>query len=146
MNFINHYSSDLIIAYTSIIINVLMTFLFYARAKGFKQWEHTTGLILIILAVPIFTITLINYISDREWWTFILPLPMILFLIIELFFDYIYNLDFRKTKLLLVYLFFYYPGLFGLIGYAFFTDKILGYISLGAYFVNQIAAFYAHKK
>jgi hypothetical protein len=146
MGAINHYSSDLLMSYISIIINVLLIFLFWARNRGNSKLEHSAGLILIILAVPIFTIDLINYISGREWWTYILPLPMVVFLIIELFFDYIYTLDFRKTKLMIVYLIFYYPGLFGLIGYAFLTDKALGYISLGAYFINQMMTFVSHKK
>jgi hypothetical protein len=123
-----------------------MTFLFWARTRGHKQWENISGLVLIVSAIPIFTIALLNYFSGREWWTYILPIPMVLFLIIELFFDYIYGLNFRKSKLLIVYLFFYYTGLAGLIGYTFLVNRIMGYILLAVYFIHQIMAVYAHRK
>lgn len=138
--------TDIIFASISIIINVLMIFMFWARTRRYKQWESTIGMVLIISALPISTIALLNYFSGREWWTYILPVPMVLFLIIELFFDYIYELNFRKSKFLIVYLFFYYTGLAGLLGYTFLVNRIMGYILLAVYFVHQIMAIYAHWK
>ncbi len=146
VNMLTNQTADLIISIIAIIINIFMTLLFLARAAKRTRDEYIIGVILILLAIPISTISLINFISGREWWTYILPLPMVIFLIIELFFDYIYELQFRENRLLIPFLIFYYAGLFGLIGYSFLTSRGMGYAVLILYFIHQLVSLYAHKK
>lgn len=143
---LTNLNTDLAMSVIAILINVLMILLFSARAMKGQKEEYIIGMILILLAIPIFAISLLNFISGREWWTYILPLPMVVFLIIELFFDYINEFNFRKNKLLIPYLIFYYAGLLGMIGYAFLTSKGMGYTVLILYFLHQLVSLYAHKK
>lgn len=143
---LTNQSADFIMSLAAIIINVLMILLFAARALKGKREEYIIGVVLILLAIPIFAIALLNFLSGRDWWTYLLPLPMVAFLIIELFFDYIYELNFRENRLLIPYLIFYYAGLLGMIGYAFLTSKGMGYTVLILYFIHQLVSLYAHKK
>ena len=144
---LNLNTADILMLAIAVLINLLLTILFLCRIKGFQKWEDTLGIVLIILALPVMLIAMINFFAGRTWWTYILPLPIIIFLILELFFDYIYELDFRKTGILIIiYLFFYYTGLLGLIGYVFLTNGQLAPLLLVIYFIHQLAALYAHRK
>ena len=140
------FMNDIIIWAVSLIINFLMILLFLARAKRKEKTEYFLGIIVILCAFPMIFFSLFNFILGREWPAYILLIPIIIFLILEFFFDYIYKLNFRQSRLLWLYLAFYYLGLFGLIGYAFLISRIYGYILLVFYFLNQLATWYAHKK
>jgi len=88
----------------------------------------------------------INCIGNRDWWTFILPLPLGLYAVIELFFDYILKREFRKTALLWPYLLLYYTALNGMIGYTFLVNRIFGFVTLSTYFINLFATWYWHRE
>jgi len=40
----------------------------------------------------------------------------------------------------------YYVSILGMIGYSFVAQKKVGFITLGTYFLSQIAAFYSYFK
>lgn len=142
----NQETIDLTVFLAANIINILLVIIFISRPLKWEKTEYVSGLIMIILGIPLLIFITLNFISGREWWSYILPLFMIAFLIIELFFDYIYKLNFRGTKLLIPYLIFFYLGLFGMIGYAFLTKKIFGFITLTTYFMQLFATWYSFAK
>ncbi len=72
-----------------------------------------------------------------------LPLLLLLFLVIELLFDYILKIDFRSTALLWPYIIVYYLGLMGMVGYSFLIGKPYGFVTLGTYFLNLFATWYS---
>ena len=78
--------------------------------------------------------------------TIVLPLLLILFFVVELMFDYILKLSFRKTKLLWPYLFLYYLALMAMIGYSFSIGKPFGFVTLGTYFLNLLATWRSYSK
>lgn len=63
-------------------------------------------------------------------------MPLILFLVIELMFDYILKLDFRSTALLWAYIIVYYLGLMGMVGCSLLIGKPYGFVTLGTYSLN----------
>lgn len=134
---------DALIISAANVFNLLMVGIFYARTRGASHplsvgfiWS---GLIILVAAAGV-----INLQSGRDWWSYILPLILILFLALELLLDYILRIEFRSTTLLAPYLILYYVAILGMIGYAFLSRKIWGYFTLATYFLSQIAALYSY--
>ena len=146
INRINPLSTDIVIFIVANIVNLLVVGVFLSRTKGLQDLEYYIGLILIIMALPLITAVIFNIIDKRDWWSIVLPLPLILYCFIELLFDYILNLNFRNTALLWPYLTIFYLGLMGMIGYSFLIGKIYGFITLGTYFINLLATWYSYSK
>jgi len=73
-------------------------------------------------------------------------LLLILFLVIELLFDYILKLEFRKTALLWPYLTIFYVAEMAMIGYSFLIKKSYGFITLGTYLLSLLATWYSYAK
>ena len=127
------------------LINLLISAIFIVRQHGKEKAEHHMGLIVVILSIPLFIFALMNYNIGREWWTFILPLPMVLYAIVEFILDYYLKSNFRETWLLGPYLLIFYMALFGMIGYTFLVNPIFGYITLSTYFISLLATWYGHR-
>jgi len=128
------------------LVNLLLVGIFLSRPKGFKRVEYVLGLIVVAMILPVGIVLILNIQGKREWWTIVLPLILLSFLLIELFFDYILRFDFRKTKLLGLYLLVYYLALMAMIGYSFLIGKPYGFITLSIYFLNLFATWYSYSK
>ena len=128
------------------LVNILMIGIFLSRPKGLKRLEYVLGLFLIALALPVGYVAVHNIAGKREWWTFVLPALLVLFLIVELVLDYVLKLEFRKTALLGPYLLLYYLSLMGMIGYSFLVSETFGFITLATYFVNLMATWYSYTR
>jgi hypothetical protein len=87
-----------------------------------------------------------NLTSGRDWWTFVLPLIMIAFLILELLLDYVLQIPFRETRLLWLYLALFYLSAWMMIGYTFLVDKPYGFITLIIYFISLAATAYSYSQ
>jgi len=128
------------------IVNLLVTGVFIARARGFERTEYVLGLAVVAMALPIMTIVVLNILHQRDWRTIVLPLPLILYCLVELLFDYILKLDFRNTGLIWLYIPIFYLGLWGMIGYAFLIGRMYGFITLVTYFISLLATWYGHTR
>ncbi len=141
--YFSEQQKDFTVILVANIFNLIMVGIFYARTQGAFHplifgvvW---TAFILLLAAAGIS-----NLRAGREWWTFVLPLIMIVFLLLELILDYILKIDFRSTGLLAPYLILYYLAILGLIGYGFLIEKKWGFITLLTYFLSQIAALFSY--
>jgi len=137
---------DLVVVVVANLFNLLMTSIFFTRPKGRRRFERAVGLVMVALALPLGAAAILNLLGNREWWLVVLPLPLILHCVVELFLDYILKLDFRKTRLLGPYLLLFYLGQMGLIGYAFVVAPAYGFVTLATYFLCLGATRYAHAK
>ncbi len=136
---------DIAVFITAVLANVLMIGIFAARVKGMEKLEYYLGIIFVILILPAGYAVFQNLTDNREWWTYVLPLVLILFCLVELLFDYVLKLDFRNTALKWPYIVSFYAALFGMIGYSFLIGKTYGYIMLVLYFINLFATWRAHR-
>ncbi len=143
---VNFEIVDWLVFVMAILVNLLLIGIFLARPRGLKKAEYILGLVMICLILPVFLAVLLNALGKREWWTIVLPSLLILFLLIELLFDYILKLDFRSTALLWPYLLVFYVGLMAMIGYSFLIKKSFGFITLGTYFLSLLATWYSYAK
>ncbi len=137
---------DLAVFVIANLVNLLLIGIFLSRPSGLEKLEHILGLIVVALILPVGAVILLNALAKREWWTFVLPSLLILYLLIELLFDYILKLDFRSTALLWPYLLVFYVALMAMIGYSFLIKKSFGFITLGTYFLSLLATWYSYAK
>jgi len=137
---------DLAVFIITNLVNLLLIGIFLSRPSGLEKVEHILGLVMMGLILPVGLAVVLNALGKREWWTIVLPLLLILFLVIELLFDYILKLEFRKTALLWPYLTIFYVGLMAMIGYSFQIGKSYGFITLGTYLLSLLATWYSYAK
>ena len=144
LNHFDNRSIDYAVFLIANLINILMSGLWYCRIKQFEKIEYFIGIAVIAMAIPIGLAIYFNIMEKREWWTVVLLLPIILFNISILIFDYISPINWRANALLWPMITTYYFGLIGLLGYSFSIGLPYGFISLTTYFVNLFFTWYAH--
>lgn len=137
--------ADIIIFISGLVFINSSTLIFYFRIRQNKQAEHYLGLAVVFTAIPILIGLVLNY-NDNEIWKSILPLFTIVFCVLEYILDYILKSDFRKTRMLGIYLLFFYLAMFGLIGFSFLANKTYGYVTLISYFINLLLTWYSYSK
>ena len=142
----NFQSLDFLMFVIANAVNLLMVMIFLARAQGKLQLERTIGIVLTVFILPVSAAIIFNAFNARAWWWVILPLPLVLFLLLEFVLDYLLKLPFRRTGLLVPYLVLYYLALLGLVGYSFAAARVFGFITLGTYFLNLITSWYSLSK
>lgn len=135
---------DVAVVVLANMVNLLMVGVFVSRAADGSRLEYVLGLVLVATAVPLAAAVFVNAAWGREWWAVFFPLPLILFCVLELLLDYVLRVQFRDSALLWPYLGLYYLALLAMVGYAFATAKVFGFVTLATYFVNLWAAWYAH--
>lgn len=128
------------------LVNLLMVAIFLTRARGSPRVEAVLGLVLVGLIFPMGVVLVVNVVGQRPWWCIVFPALLILFFVLELVLDYILKMDFRTTVLLWPYLMLYYAALIGMIGYSFAIGRVCGLVTLGTYFLNLAATWYAHSR
>ena len=136
---------DLVVVAVANLMNMIMVVVFLSRSMMVERLQ-VVGFIWGALILVLAAVVVLNVRAKREWWAIVLPLLLVVFLIVEIVLDYIIQYDFRSTILLGPYLLLYYVSIMGMIGYAFLTEKKLGFITLATYFLNQIATFYSYFK
>lgn len=143
---INFLTIDIVLFVIANLVNLLLVAVFLVRPRGLEKVEYVLGIVVVAMALPVGAAVILNVLGKREWWTFVLPLFLILFLKIELLFDYILKLNFRDTALRWPYIFVYYLGLLAMIGYSFSMGKPYGFVTLSTYFLNLLATWYGHTR
>lgn len=144
--FTDFRSIDIGIFVIANVINILLIGIFLSRPKGHQKIEYILGLFVVAMILPVGLAIVLNILGKREWWTVILPAILVLFLAVELLFDYILKLNFRKTRWLWPYLLLYYSAMMAMIGYSFLIGKPYGFVTLGTYFLGLFATWYSYTK
>jgi hypothetical protein len=143
---LNNDILDQVMVVVANLINLIVIGIFVSRVRRNSNLEHSLGLFMVSLAIPIGAIVLHNSLDGREWWTVVLPSIMVLYLSLEFALDYALKIEFRNTIFLWPYLIVFYAALMGLIGFAFLTSRWQGYVTLLTYFLGLIATWYSHSK
>ena len=141
---LNTRSIDLIVVACANLFNLLIVGIMLSRPFGYEKLERICGIASIALILPLGVAVVYNIANRREWWSYVLPLVLILFLLVELILDYILHYPFRQTRLLGPYLLLFYAGSMLMIGYSFLSVEKLGYLTLATYFLNLLATWYSY--
>lgn len=135
---------DVVLFIVANLVNLLMVGIFLSRPLGMVRLERTLGWIQIALAIPVAVCVVVNALAGRGVWYVLLPSLLVVFLLVELVFDYILETNFRQSRWLGPYLLLYYLALMGMIGYAFLVSTTYGFITLATYFLNLLATWYSY--
>jgi CDP-diglyceride synthetase len=141
---VNTRTIDLIVIISANIFNLLIVGIMLSRPFGYERLERICGILSISLILPLGVAVAYNIANRREWWSYVLPLVLIAFLLLELLLDYILHYPFRQTRLLWPYLLLFYGGAMFMIGYSFLSIEKLGYLTLITYFLNLLATWYSY--
>ncbi|MFO7795531.1 MAG: hypothetical protein ACQERB_06060 [Promethearchaeati archaeon] len=133
-----------------IIINLANSFaglMFIGRVK--KQiLSELSGKLFIIIGIPLFIIIIFNCLLLREWWYWLFPSILLVFIIYTLVVDFIKKIEFRNPKnykILIPFLLLYYVGLILTWGLTWTIGALFGFITMGTYFFQLAASIYAGK-
>ena len=143
---INYRTVDLIVFLCANLFNLFITGIMLSRPFGLVKLEIILGIINILLIMPLSIAVVLNIFGAREWWTYVLPLVLIMFLIVELLLDYVLQIPFRETRLLWPYLALFYLSAWMMIGYSFLVSKSYGFITLVTYFISLAATAYSYSQ
>jgi hypothetical protein len=135
---VNHII-DLSIFIIANLTNLLLAVMFLFRARGRPVVGNAFGWGAVVLGIPLLAASVMNALSARPWWAFILPGFLILYDLAEFTMDYLLKFDFRHSRWLGPYLGLYYISLIGMVGYTFAVGKSFGFITLITYFINLAA-------
>ena len=137
---------DLGVVVVANLFNLTMIMIFLSRPFGMKEMERQLGWFSIGLGVLAGGAALVNLLSAREWWAWVLPALLAIFEFFEWSLDYHLKIAFRQSRLLGPYLFLFYIAQWGLIGYAFIVKDAYGFITLVTYFASMAATVYSYRK
>jgi uncharacterized membrane protein YoaK (UPF0700 family) len=96
------------------------------------------------MILPLAAAVVLNSLGKRDWWTIVLPSIMVLFLAVEVSFDYILKRKFRQTRWLWPYLLLFYSAEMAMIGFSFLVGRPYGFVTLSTYFLSLMATWYSY--
>lgn len=134
---------NIICAIVVCIILFICCLLFVFRIAGLQKVESVLGIVLIAGIIPLVFLLFKANDSNRSTLYYIQIVLMISFLVLELFFDYIFHLEFRKniTWVTVIYLVLYYSGTGGMVGIASLAGRLWIYIAAGLFFIMTGLSF-----
>ena len=126
----------------SLLVLVLCILIFLFRLGGMPGVEKWLGVIFLATAIP-FTYLLYGAASlKRSRLYFIQAGAILLFILLELLFDYIFQIEFRSVKWMTVlYVMFFFAGTGGLIGIASLNGKRWSTAAIVLFLLMTLLAF-----
>jgi len=110
---------NLLGAYTAILILFTSCLIFIFRLTNHQTAEYWAGIAFILTAIPIVYLIYSSINIERPTLYYIQLGLMIGLIILELFLDYIFKVDFRHTKWMVIsYTMFFFASTGGMIGVA----------------------------
>ena len=143
---INYRTVDLVVFLCANLFNLLIAGIMLSRPFGLERLENILGITNLLLILPFSLAVVLNFLGGREWWSYVLPVVIIVFLIVELLLDYVLQIPFRETRLLWPYLALFYLSAWMMIGYTFLVSKPYGFITLVTYFISLAATAYSYSQ
>ncbi len=122
------------------LFNLAFAAIFLLRYYEMSRSEYYTGLAVIVMGLPFLIILIINCREGGKWWSWGLLILPVVYCLLELLLDYIFQIDFRSGSLLWLYIPVFYLALFSLIGLSFLISKTSGIFTLFTYFI-QLTVF-----
>jgi len=130
-------------AAVAISINLLLFLLFLARLKDRSGLEYWLGIAIIAHLLPL-AVLMIRGISEGYPGLYLLQVGlMIVFLITEWLLDYVYRVEFRSIKWMVVlYVTLFFAATGGMIGVAALAGNVWMILAIVTFFAMGVLAFY----
>jgi len=134
-------------AYLAIIILLSSSLIFIFRLLNRPEAEYWSGMAFMLTAIPIGYLIYTSTNFERPTLYYIQLGLMIGFIIVELFLDYVFKVDFRHTKWMVIsYVMFFFAGTGGMIGVASQAGKSWTILSIILFLVMTALAFLQRAK
>lgn len=138
---------DTLGAVVSLYILSICILVFIFRLLGHHRVEYWLGIILLLSAIPLMYLLYTAKQFHRPWIYYIQVGIMTGFLVIELLLDYLFKLEFRNMRWMVVlYLIFFFGGTGGMIGIASQAGKPWTITAVLLFFIMTFLAFYQRAK
>lgn len=138
---------NLLGAYVAIVILLTSSLIFIFRLNNNSTAEYWTGLLFILMIFPLIFLIHKSIHLERSKLYYIQLGLMIGFILLELLLDYIFKVNFRASKLLLIfYVTMFFAGTGGMIGVASLAGKQWAVISIILFLIMTSLAFYQRFK
>ena len=126
----------------SVIILGICCLVFIFRLLGYHKVEYWLGLILILTAIPLTYLLITANQFQRPTLYYIQIGVMLLFIVVELLFDYIFKTDFRNVQWMTIsYVMVFFAGTGGMIGIASHAGKIWMISAVILFLIMAVLAF-----
>jgi hypothetical protein len=131
-----HKLNGILFIVSVIIFNISVSGVYLASKFDNGILLQIFGAIVVLLSIP-FTISLIGYIKNKAEKKIIISLVIILlYLVLEIVFDYILKIPFRDILALhILYIIVFYAAAFSMIGVSFNINKKMGFIVLTTFWI-----------
>ncbi len=134
-------------AVLSLITLGLCILIFVFRMAGLPSAERWTGILFMAMALPFAYLLMTAGALQRPTLFYVQVLAILLFILIELFLDYILEIDFRNIQWMTVlYVTFFFAGTGGLIGIATLAGKRWSAAAVVLFLIMTILAFLQRAK
>jgi len=129
----------------TILVSSILIFIF--RLLGFSKIEYWIGMVFILTFLPIIFLLFKANEFHRPMIYYIQLGLMLTFILVELFLDYIFKVDFRKTGWIVIsYATLFFAATGGMIGLASLSGKPYSIISIILFFIMTFLAFFQRIK
>ena len=134
-------------ALSSLIALGICILIFVSRLGAYPVIERCLGLFFLAMALPFAYLGVRARALKRPIIFYIQVSAILLFIVIELCLDYIFNIDFRNVQwMTILYVIFFFAGTGGLIGIASLAGKRWGTVAIVLFLVMTFLAFWQRAK
>jgi hypothetical protein len=120
---------------------------FISRLAGKPEIGHAIGYFEILMILPLVWLLLKAPGLDRPLLYYVQVGAIIAWLILELFLDYIFKVNFRHTRwIVILYVMLFFAGAGGLLGISYLASRFWGHIALVLFMIMAILTFVQRKK
>ena len=134
----------------SIIALIILTtsnLIFIFRLIGLSKIEYWLGVLFILTALPILYLIFTAKEFHRPTIYYIQLGVMLSFIIVEFLLDYVFKVDFRNKRwMVITYAMLFFGSTGGMIGIASLSGKIFSIVSILLFLLMTILAFYQRFK
>lgn len=129
----------------TILVSSILIFIF--RLLGLSKIEYWIGMVFILTSLPIIFLLYKAQEYHRPAIYYIQLCIMLIFILAELFLDYLFKVDFRNTGWMVIsYATLFFAATGGMIGIASLSGKSFSIISIILFFIMTFLAFYQRVK
>ena len=131
----------------SLITLALCILIFAFRLGGYPEIESILGILFLLTGVPFLYLLFLVRTHQRPTIFYIQISVILLFILMELFLDYVFKIDFRNVLWLTIsYVIFFFAGTGGLIGIASLAGKRWGTVAIVLFLIMTFLAFWQRAK
>ncbi len=139
--------ADVLGSALALFILTICSLIFIFRIFRQHKIEYLLGIVFLLTALPLTYLLLTAYHFQRTIIYFVQIAVILVFIMLELFLDYLLKIDFRNIPWMRnIYVTIFFAGTGGMIGIASQSGIIFTSVSIIIFFIMTFLAFYQHWK